>query len=72
MDLRNQYELTYLFIAHDLAVVRHIADRVGAMYLGKIVELLKSGKLHKSSLHPYTKSLLSAVPIPDPIIEESP
>ena len=71
IKLREELNLTYLFISHDLSVVRHISDRVAVMYLGKIVEITTSDQLYQNPQHPYTISLLSAVPIPDPVVDRS-
>ncbi|WP_151735852.1 ABC transporter ATP-binding protein [Paenibacillus tengchongensis] len=68
-ELQDRLGLTYLFIAHDLSMVKHISDRVAVMYLGRMVELAESEELYANPLHPYTKSLLSAIPVPDPEVE---
>ena len=70
-DLQAELGLTYLFIAHDISVVRHISNRIGVMYLGNLVELADSYELYKNPIHPYTKTLMSAVPIPDPVVTRS-
>src|SRR5699024_6472952 len=70
-DLQEEKGLTFLFIAHDLSMVKQISDRIGVMYLGNLVELTTSDRLYENPLHPYTRALLSAIPIPDPDVEES-
>jgi len=70
MDLQQKLSLTYLFIAHNLAVVRHVSDRIGVMYLGKLMEIANTQELFNNPLHPYTQALLSAIPIPDPEIKK--
>jgi oligopeptide transport system ATP-binding protein len=70
-ELREQMGLTILFVAHDLSVVKYFSDRIGVMYFGKMVELADSDELFRNPMHPYTKSLLSAIPLPDPIYEKT-
>jgi oligopeptide transport system ATP-binding protein len=68
-DLQREFQLTYLFIAHDLAVVRHLSDRIAVMYLGKVVEAADRNDIYDHPQHPYTKALLSSIPVPDPVVE---
>ena len=70
-ELQAKLGLTYLFIAHDLAVVKHISTRILVMYLGRVVEIAECDELYSNTLHPYTRTLLSAVPVADPVVEES-
>jgi oligopeptide transport system ATP-binding protein len=71
VELQEQMNLTYLFIAHDILVVRHISNRIAVMYLGKMVELADAAEIYDHPLHPYTRSLMSAVPQPDPIVAKA-
>ena len=71
IDLQNRMGLTYLFVAHDLSMVKHISDRVAVLYLGSLVELTTSEELYSHPMHPYTQALLSAIPIPDPDVEQA-
>ena len=71
IDLRKTLGLTYIFISHDLSVVKHISDEVGVMYLGSLVEKAPKAEIYKNPLHPYTKALFSAIPVPDPTVKRS-
>ncbi|HNT94890.1 MAG TPA: ABC transporter ATP-binding protein, partial [Thermotogota bacterium] len=70
-DLQNQFGLTYVFVAHDLAVIKHISDRIGVMYLGKMVEMTDKRSLFNHPMHPYTRALISAIPIPNPELKKN-
>lgn len=70
VELQKEFNLTLLFIAHDLSVVRHISDRIAVMYLGSIVEITESGRIYENAMHPYTKALLAAIPVPDPELKK--
>jgi oligopeptide transport system ATP-binding protein len=71
LELKERYGLSYLFVSHDLAVVRHVSDRIAVMYLGRIVETAPRDELYREPLHPYTQTLLSAIPVPDPLLERA-
>jgi len=70
IEIQKNFNIAYIFIAHNIEVVEHVADKIAVMYLGKIVELLEAGKIYEQSLHPYTKALISAIPVPDPDLSQ--
>lgn len=70
MDLQEEFKLTYLFISHDLKVVKHVSNRVAVMYLGKVVEQASADEIYSNPQHPYTRALLSAIPLPDPLMKK--